>query len=41
MRDVAELFVGLFTAVAVLALVARKLSIPYPILFLVGGLLPG
>jgi CPA1 family monovalent cation:H+ antiporter len=41
MRDVAELFVGLFTVVALLALVARQLTIPYPILFLVGGLLLG
>jgi CPA1 family monovalent cation:H+ antiporter len=41
MTGVAEIFVGLLLAVAVLALVARKLSIPYPILFVVGGLLLG
>src|SRR5216117_3485342 len=41
MMDVAEIFVGLLLAVAVLALVARKLSIPYPILFVIGGLLLG
>jgi CPA1 family monovalent cation:H+ antiporter len=38
---VAEIFVGLLLAVAVLALVARKLTIPYPILFVGGGLLIG
>src|SRR5712671_4341050 len=41
MTGVAEIFVGLLLAVAVLALVARKLTIPYPILFVVGGLLLG
>src|SRR6266481_5895955 len=41
MSGVAEIFVGLLLAVAVLALVARKLTIPYPILFVVGGLLLG
>src|SRR5215472_1839642 len=35
----AEIFVGLLLAVAVLALVARRVSIPYPILFVLGGLL--
>ncbi len=34
-----EIFVGLLLAVAVLALLARKVSIPYPILFVLGGLL--
>jgi hypothetical protein len=29
--------VGLFLAVAVLALLARKLNFPYPILFVIGG----
>lgn len=38
---IAEIFVGLLLAVAVLALVARKLTIPYPILFVLGGLLLG
>ena len=38
MTDVAEIFVGLLLAVAVLALVARRLTIPYPILFVLGGL---
>jgi CPA1 family monovalent cation:H+ antiporter len=37
MNGVVEIFVGLMLAVAVLALVARKLHIPYPILFVVGG----
>src|SRR2546427_7623260 len=41
MTDVAEIFVGLLLAVAVLALLARKLHIPYPILFVVGGSLLG
>jgi CPA1 family monovalent cation:H+ antiporter len=37
MNGVVEIFVGLLLAVAVLALVARKLHIPYPILFVIGG----
>src|SRR3989442_6355246 len=41
MRGIAEIFVGLLLAVAVLALVARKLTVPYPILFVMGGLLLG
>ena len=41
MTGVAEIFVGLLLAVSVLALVARKVTIPYPILFVVGGLLLG
>src|SRR5438034_1053970 len=41
MTGVAEIFVGLLLAVAVLALVARQLTIPYPILFVIGGLLLG
>src|SRR5262245_29709310 len=41
MMGAAEIFVGLLLAVAVLALVARKISIPYPILFVFGGLLLG
>src|SRR5476651_2726862 len=41
MNGVADIFVGLLLAVAVLALLARKLHIPYPILFVVGGLLLG
>ncbi|PYJ01194.1 MAG: Na+/H+ antiporter, partial [Verrucomicrobia bacterium] len=36
--DVVEVVLGLLVAVAVLALVARKLPIPYPILLVVGGL---
>jgi Na+/H+ antiporter len=40
-NGVVEIFVGLLLAVAVLALLARKLHIPYPILFVVGGLLLG
>src|SRR5437867_7206707 len=41
MTGLAEIFVGLMIAVAVLALVALKLTIPYPILFMIGGLLLG
>jgi CPA1 family monovalent cation:H+ antiporter len=41
MTGLAEIFVGLLLAVGVLALLARKLTIPYPILFVVGGLLLG
>jgi len=41
MMRFAEIFVGLLLAVAVLALVARRLAIPYPILFVIGGLLLG
>src|ERR1700733_4343540 len=41
MNGVVEIFVGLLLTVAVLALVARKLHIPYPILFVIGGLLLG
>lgn len=41
MTSIAEIFVGLLLAVAVFALLARKLHIPYPILFVVGGLLIG
>src|SRR6476660_7162115 len=41
MTGVAEIFVGLLLAVAMLALVARKLTIPYPILFVVGGSMLG
>jgi CPA1 family monovalent cation:H+ antiporter len=36
-----ELVVGLLLAVAGLAVLARKLQLPYPILFVVGGLLLG
>src|SRR5437762_4749138 len=41
LTGVVEIFVGLLLAVAVLALLARKLHIPYPILFVVGGLVLG
>src|SRR5437867_1711036 len=41
MTGVAEIFVGLLLAVAMLALVARRVTIPYPILFVIGGLLLG
>src|SRR5215475_4467587 len=41
MTVLAEVFVGLLLAVAILALVARRLTIPYPILFVIGGLLLG
>ncbi|MEY2409582.1 MAG: monovalent cation/hydrogen antiporter [Verrucomicrobiota bacterium] len=39
MTDVVEIFVGLMLAVAVLALLARKLHLAYPILFVLGGLM--
>ena len=38
MTAIVEIFVGLMLAVVALALVARKLQIPYPILFVIGGL---
>src|SRR5436190_1741994 len=41
MIGVVEIFVGLLLAVAVLGLLARKLHLSYPILFVVGGLLLG
>ena len=41
MTSIADIFVGLLLMVAVLALLARKLHIPYPILFVIGGLLLG
>src|ERR1700685_4740606 len=41
MTGIAEIFVGLLLTVAVLALVARKFHVPYPILFVIGGLLLG
>ena len=41
MTGVVEIFVGLLVAVAVLGLLARKLHLSYPILFVVGGLLLG
>src|SRR5580692_5897594 len=41
MTEIVEIFVSLLIAVAVIALLARKLHIPYPILFLIGGLLIG
>jgi CPA1 family monovalent cation:H+ antiporter len=41
MMGAAEIFVGLLLAVALLALLARRVSIPYPILFVLGGLVLG
>src|SRR5271169_2129025 len=41
MIGIADIFVGLLLTVAVLAMLARKLHIPYPILFVIGGLLLG
>src|SRR6516164_6607201 len=41
MTGVVEIFVGLLLSVALFGLLARKLHIPYPILFLLGGLLIG
>ena len=41
MTGVVEIFVGMLLAVAALALLARKLHIPYPILFVIGGLVLG
>src|SRR6476660_9099158 len=39
MTSIAEIFVGLLLTVALLAMLARKVLIPYPILFVIGGLL--
>src|SRR4051812_28753909 len=41
MRDGIEVVFGLLAAVAGLALLARRLKIPYPILMVIGGLLLG
>lgn len=41
MTGIAEIFVGLLLTVAVSAMVARSLTIPYPILFVIGGLFLG
>ncbi|MDR3459816.1 MAG: Na+/H+ antiporter [Verrucomicrobiae bacterium] len=41
MTAIVEIFVGLMLAVVALALVARRLQIPYPILFVIGGLVLG
>ena len=41
MTGIAEIFIGLLLLVACLALLARKVHIPYPILFVIGGLLLG
>jgi len=41
MTGIVEIFVGLMLAVAVLALLARKFHIPYPIFFVIGGSLLG
>lgn len=41
MTGVFEIFVGLMLSVAVFALLARRLHIPYPILFVIGGLILG
>ena len=41
MTGIVEIFVGLLLAVAVLGLLARKLHLSYPILFVIGGLLLG
>ncbi|HLP75620.1 MAG TPA: Na+/H+ antiporter [Candidatus Paceibacterota bacterium] len=41
MSLVVDIFVGLLLTVAVLGLIARRLNIPYPIFFVVGGALLG
>jgi Na+/H+ antiporter len=41
MTGAVEIFVGLLVAVAMLALVARKIHIPYPIVFVIAGLVIG
>ena len=41
MAHIAEIYVGLLVMVAALALVARQAQIPYPIFFVLGGLLLG
>src|ERR1700742_3287012 len=35
--EIVEIFVGLLLAVALLALLARRLQVSYPILFVIGG----
>ena len=39
MIKIIEVFIGLLIAVATLALLSRKLPVPYPILLVLGGLL--
>lgn len=39
MMGTVDIFVGMLLAVAALALLARRLHIPYPILFVIGGLI--
>jgi len=41
MTSVVEIFVGLLLAVVVLALLARRFHVPYPIFFVIGGTLLG
>jgi len=41
MMGAAEILVGLMLVVALLALLARKVTIPYPVLFVLGGLVLG
>jgi Na+/H+ antiporter len=41
MTTVAEIFVGLLLSVAVLAMLARRFHVPYPIFFVFGGLFLG
>jgi CPA1 family monovalent cation:H+ antiporter len=41
MTYIVEIFVGMFLAVVVLALMARRFHIPYPIFFVIGGTLLG
>lgn len=41
MTSLVEIFVGLLMTVAILGLVARRLTIPYPVLFVVGGAVLG
>jgi CPA1 family monovalent cation:H+ antiporter len=41
MMQIVDIFVVLLLSVAIIALLARKLHIPYPILFVIGGLLIG
>ena len=36
--ELVEIFVGLLLTVAILAMLARKLNVSYPILFVMGGL---
>ena len=41
MKGLVEIFVGMLLAVVVLALLARRFKLPYPIFFVIGGTILG